>query len=123
MRLLVDNALSPVLAEHLRNAGHDAVHVRDIGLHRAPDEDIFDWAAAEDFMLVTADTDFGTLLASRSTSKPSLILFRGEGSRRPDVLAALMLSNLAQLTDALSAGCIVTIEPARLRIRQLPISR
>ena len=122
MKLLVDNALSPVLAELLRNAGHEAVHVRDIGLHHAADEDIFDRAVADDLVLVTADTDFGTLLARRSTSKPSLILFRGEGSRRPDVLAALMLSNLAQLTDSLSAGCIVTFEPARLRVRLLPIS-
>ena len=122
MRLLVDNALSPVLAELLRNAGHEAVHVRDIGLHHAADEAIFERAAAEDFVLVTADTDFGTLLARRSTSKPSLILFRGEGSRTPEALAALMLSNLAQLTDALTTGCIVTFEPTRLRIRPLPIS-
>lgn len=83
MKLLVDNALSPVLAELLRRAGHEAVHVRDIGLNHATDEDIFERAASEDFVLVTADTDFGTLLARRSMSKPSLILFRGEGSRSP----------------------------------------
>ena len=122
MKLLVDNALSPALAEFLRKAGHEAVHVRDIGLHHAADEDIFERAASEDFVLVTADTDFGTLLARRSTSKPSLILFRGEGSRKPEALAALMLSNLTQLTEALATGCIVTFEPARLRVRPLPIS-
>ena len=122
MKLLVDNALSPVLAELLRKAGHEAVHVRDIGLHHAADEDIFERAASEAFVLVTADTDFGTLLARRSASKPSVILFRGEGSRKPEVLAGLMLSNLAQLTEALMIGCIVTFEPARLRVRPLPIS-
>ena len=46
MKLLVDNALSPVLAELLRQAGHEAVHVRDIGLHHAADEDIFERAAS-----------------------------------------------------------------------------
>jgi hypothetical protein len=51
-----------------------------------------------------------------------VILFRGEGSRKPEVLGGLMLSNLAQLTDALMTGCIVTFEPARLRVRPIPIS-
>jgi len=46
VKLLVDNALSPVLAELLRAAGHEAMHVRDIGLHHASDEDIFERAAA-----------------------------------------------------------------------------
>ena len=63
MRLLVDNALSPALAELLRHAGHEAAHVRDIGLHHADDEEIFERAASDDFILVSADTDFGTLLA------------------------------------------------------------
>lgn len=121
MRLLVDNALSPVLAELLRIAGHDAVHVREIGLQHADDEEIFERATADDFIIISADTDFGTLLARRSVSKPSLMLFRGEGSRRPEALSALILSNLAQLTDALAAGCIVTFEPARLRVRPLPV--
>jgi predicted nuclease of predicted toxin-antitoxin system len=122
MRLLIDNALPPVLAELLRNTGHEAVHVRDIGLHSADDEQIFERAASEDFVLVSADTDFGTLLAQRAAAKPSLILFRGEGSRRPEALAALILANLPQLADALTSGAIVTFEPARLRVRPLPIS-
>jgi len=42
MRFLIDNALSPYLAEGLRKARHDAVHVRDLGLAVAPDQAIFD---------------------------------------------------------------------------------
>lgn len=121
MRFLVDNALSPALAALLTEAGHDAVHVRTLKLQHAQDIEIFERAAADDRVVVSADTDFGTLLATRSARKPSIIQFRGPGSRRPEALARTLLSNLPQLSEALENGSIVTVEPSRIRVRPLPI--
>jgi len=121
MKFLIDNALSPLLADLLQQAGHDAIHVRSIGLQHADDEVIFEHATAEHRIVVSADTDFGTLLAVRSSQQPSVVQFRGEGSRRPEALARTLLANLPQLVDALQNGSIVTFEPTRVRVRSLPL--
>ena len=72
----MDNSLSPLLANGLRDAGHDAAHVREYGMQRSEDEELFNRAFEEEHVVVSSDTDFGTLLASRRQTKPSVILLR-----------------------------------------------
>ncbi len=122
LRFLVDNALSPKLAEALRQGGHDAMHVRDLSMQAASDAEIFDRAATEERIVVSADTDFGMLLASRGASKPSVILFRKGVAHRPAQQAALLLANLHAVQEDLEAGSVVILQPNRVRVRRLPLS-
>ena len=123
MRFLVDNALSPVVAEVLVGAGHDARHVRDLGMQAATDEEIFEVAINDGRTIVSADTDFGTILALRRIAEPSVLIFRRSSGRRPEEQARLLLRQLPRIADALERGSVVVIEEDRLRIRGLPMVR
>ncbi len=66
MKLLFDANLSPKLVGRLRELFPGSAHVFDSGLARSTsDEKIWAYAAAEGFTIVTADSDFFKMAASR----------------------------------------------------------
>lgn len=121
MKLLVDANLSPSVATGLRDAGFDAVHVVDLDLMSASDNEIFDRAHTHGFTVVTADSDFGMLLALRRTSSPSVVQLRHVAELKPEVHLELLIANLPQITEDLKRGAIASLGPTRLAIRNLPI--
>ena len=120
MKFLVDNALSEVVSRGLRNAGHDAVHVRDRGLGHAKDNELVALAATEGRVLVSADTDFGMILALRREREPSFILFRGDSEGHPQKQLQALLLALPLIEGFLTKGAIVVISD-KIRVRELPI--
>lgn len=122
MRFLLDGGLSPRVLDLLSTAGHDAVHVRDIRLQSAPDADVLAAALAQGRVLLTLDTDFGALLALSGARQPSIVLFRGEVTRRAEGQARLLLANLDQIATDLTEGAVVVLGDDRIRIRRLPVA-
>lgn len=120
MRFLVDECLSPTLAANLRHAGHDAVHIVDLGKCGAPDTVVMQVARLQRRVLLSADTDFGELLARSNDDGSSVVLFRGH-EVEPATMAVILLANLDQIDELLTVGAIVVILDDRIRVRRLPL--
>lgn len=121
MKLLVDNAVSPKVSHGLQSKGYDCRHVRDINLQNATDEEIFIRAEEEGRVLISADTDFGALLAIRRKQSPSFILFRKTTGLRPEHLTSQLLHVLKKYSDDIEKGSIIVITDMHVRVRSLPI--
>lgn len=120
MKFLVDMPLSPKTAVFLKNLGHEAVRVNELGMARSKDIEIFDHAFKNDMVVLTADLDFGTILAYSHSSKPSIIIFRLKDPS-PEHVNSLLLSNLPRIENDLKKGVIAIFEDLEIRIRELPI--
>jgi predicted nuclease of predicted toxin-antitoxin system len=96
------------------------VHLRELGMHRTPDEQIFARALAEDRVVITFDLGFGDLAALTRDRPARVILFRLSNARTPHVIERLT-AVLAGSADVLERPVIVLVEEARHRIRYLPI--
>jgi predicted nuclease of predicted toxin-antitoxin system len=122
VKLLVDECLSQRLARLLESQGHDAVHVGERGLLGQTDEEVMACALGEGRVVISADTDFGELLARSNASLPSVVLLRRQ-LHDPDDQAAVIAHALEAASDDITAGAIVVITDTRIRIRSLPMGK
>ena len=122
MRFLVDEPVSLRVAAMLRQAGHEAVHVREIGLTASPDAAILERARTDARIVVTQDHDFGTLLAVSGAGSPSVIRLRRRDARAESHARAI-LNNLERIQTPLREGALVVLSEGAIRIRHLPVRR
>jgi predicted nuclease of predicted toxin-antitoxin system len=121
VKFVVDQNVSPLVAAGLREAGHDAVHTGDLGLQQASDTVVLARASHDGRIVISADTDFGTLLAASRADGPSVVLIRRPSDRSARQVLALILANLDAAADAIADGAIVVLEAERVRVRRLPL--
>ena len=120
MKILIDMNLSPSWADFLEKNGHEAVHWSKIGLAYAPDEQIFEFAIEHNWIILTSDLDFGTILAFTNEAKPSVFQVRMEQSM-PSEIGEKVLNCLKQCQLELENGCLITLDSIKSRVRILPL--
>jgi predicted nuclease of predicted toxin-antitoxin system len=120
VKVLLDLNLSPRWLPILAAAGHEVSHWSAIGPLDAPDAEIMAYAEAGGFVVLTQDLDFGTILAASGSRGPSVIQIRSDDIR-PESIGTAVIGALSQLSDELTDGALVTVEPMRTRLRVLPL--
>jgi predicted nuclease of predicted toxin-antitoxin system len=121
MRFLADAGISPRTVGFLE-LGHEALHVRTLGLQRAPDHEIVKRARADASVVLTFDLDFGEILALGVLDKPSVILFRLADERAESVNSRLS-TVLSERRAEIESGALILVEDTQYRVRRLPIGR
>jgi predicted nuclease of predicted toxin-antitoxin system len=122
MRFLADAGISPRTVELLKQLGHEATHVRTLGLQRAPDAQVIQRARSDRSIVLTFDLDFGDLLALGVLDKPSTIIFR-LADERADSVNRRLTTVLTERRGELDSGALILVEDTRYRVRKLPIRR
>lgn len=120
MKLLLDQGVPRSATVWLEQAGHDAVHVADVGLSAADDLPILEHARSEGRVVVTLDADFHMLLAVTGAAQPSAIRIRMQGLRGRE-MAELLTQVVQRCEDDLRKGALVSVRADGVHVRRLPI--
>jgi predicted nuclease of predicted toxin-antitoxin system len=122
MRFLADMGISHIVVTWLQAQGHDATHLRDEGLHRLENGEIFTKALRESRIILTWDLDFSEILALSGRHTVSAVIFRLVNTRSAHVIERLARV-LQESAQDLEDGAIISVEEARHRVRLLPLGR
>ena len=116
MKFLLDANVGTTIAEVLTKAGHEVVRV-GLLTPREQDEAILAWAAREDRILVSYDSDFTDLIFRDGKHSPPAILYI---RYQPPDLALLAKRIVDLVANELPIGHIVVIGPFETRVRPFP---
>ena len=108
MKLLIDENLAPRLAESLSDLYPDSKHVRDVGLERASDQAVWEYARTHGFTILSKDSDFHQL--SFLFGAPPQVIWIRAGNCTTSQLEAIVRSraeDIAAFADDTEAAFLV----------------
>lgn len=113
--------LSPEWCAKLRTKAFEAVHWSTVGAPDADDDALFDWAAANQAVVLTHDLGFAAIHARLRTREPSIAQIRSD-EVDPAIIGDMVVRTLRAHEAALRQGAILSIDLTRARVRRLPLS-
>lgn len=115
MKVLLDSCVWSLAKADLAAAGHSVEWVGD--WEEDPgDENILQWAARHEHLIVTLDKDFGELAVVRGWVRPSIVRLVDIPARQQGKVCVGMLN---RFSEELKAGALLTVQLRRVRVRRL----
>ncbi|MBO4301668.1 MAG: DUF5615 family PIN-like protein [Desulfovibrio sp.] len=119
MKLLLDMNIAPRWVQFLSAVGMQSIHWSSIGPANASDSDIMSYARSNDYIVLTQDLDFTSLLATTQDNKPSVVQIRADDTS-PEAIGQNVIKALHQVENELANGALLTIDAKKVRLRILP---
>ena len=116
MRFLIDRCAGRLLADWLREQGHDVVESRELGPDPG-DRALLEWATKETRILVTIDTDFGALIYLENLPHAGLVRLTDVPARERQLIIQDLLT---RYETQLQGAAIITVRGGRIRISKGP---
>jgi predicted nuclease of predicted toxin-antitoxin system len=117
MKFLVDAHLPRRLVYQLRDAGHDAIHTRDLRLqNRTPDAAINQISIADERIVVTKDADF--VNSHLVKGEPYKLLLVSTGNIKNNDMLRLFQQNLDQIVEAFGTHTYIELDRNHMTIHQ-----
>jgi len=120
MKILLDMNIPLRYVTLLSGKCLEVLRWSDVGAQNATDAEIMEYARANNFVVMTCDLDFGTILSVTRESKPSVVQIRGSlinAEKAVDIIVAALF----QCADELNKGAILSIDSKNARLRLLPL--
>ena len=115
---LIDEDLPRSLGPLIRQAGHVAEDVRDIGLRGRPDGEVFEGARARGLALLTGDVGFSNILDFPLGTHSGIVVVRFPNELPASKVNQGVLEALSSVPDEDVRGNLLIIEPGRIRLRR-----
>ena len=120
MIVILDENLPPRWREFLAPYDIEAIHWRNIGKNGDSDDLIFAYASTHQSIIITQDLDFTRMLALHGSKLPSVIQLRVD-CPIPEIIGDGVVNVLQNHWQQLKAGCLITLDANRHRLRLLPL--
>jgi len=115
---LVDENMPLSAAVTIRELGHQARHVREIGLRGARDEALFARAQKEGWIIITRDLGFGNLLEYPVGTYAGIVVLRVPSTFTARQINSLVSTFISGIEPEILKHALAVVEPGRYRIRR-----